>query len=949
MPLIRRMLLAAGFLLCGLAGIFPARAGSPFFVESWDNEKGLPECAVLSVLQSRDGYLWLATLKGLARFDGNQFTIFNAHNTPGLNSDRIVYLFEDSRRTLWVATEAPGLIAIADGRVTSFDIGNGGAAGRVICAFEDDSSNVWFYTFDRRFFLYQNGKLDLHPNVFPAQLVYRAQKLLFPGRDGGFWQIRSGQIQKWRDNKLVKDFGAYPWGNTPVTSACEDKNGNLIVGTWGGGIFWYDAKGKYERVAKNEGLSSAYVLSLCLDREGNLWAGTDGGGLNRIKRKIFDTPEIHPWAALSLSADTNGGLWTAFNALGLSYQFTNSTQDFGIGVGSNAWSVLVDSQQQVWAGTSTEGLFQFQNYYFRPADGAAALGPWIYALFQDRAGHLWAGTQNGLARRDGANWKLFTTREGLSDNTVRAIAADADGNLWVGTESGGLNFFKAGKFTAFPQTENGPPGNDISCLFVDRENVLWVGTSGHGLARFRDGQWTAYSSDNGLASDSISYILEDDQGALWIGSNLGLMRILKKDFTGVTAKIPCRTYGRADGLPTSECSIGAQPAAIRTPDGQLWFPTVAGVASIHPAELQPNREPPLVMIESVLVDGRPQKTNLLTSAWSQAITIPPGGEELEIHYTGLNFSAPELVRFKCWLEGHEARPAEVGGERIARYPKLPPGNYRFHVTACNEDGIWNKSGGVLDITVQPYFWQTAGFRAAAVIFLLLIVIASVRFISTQKLKRQLQRHQQKETLEHERARIARDLHDQLGANLTQVALLGEMTEADKNLPEEIESHARQICSTARETTRSLDEIVWAVNPSNDTLEGLVNYACKYAQDYFALAGLRYRVDMPAQLPATIIPPEVRHNVFLAFKEAVHNTVKHAQASEARVRLQLSPEQFTLSVEDDGRGLGDLSQKNLRNGLKNMRKRMADIRGEFEIAPGADGGTVVRLKVPVNNN
>ncbi len=210
-------------------------------------------------------------------------------------------------------------------------------------------------------------------------------------------------------------------------------------------------------------------------------------------------------------------------------------------------------------------------------------------------------------------------------------------------------------------------------------------------------------------------------------------------------------------------------------------------------------------------------------------------------------------------------------------------------------------------------------------------------------------HEQHE-LEHERARIARDLHDQLGANLTQVALLGEMAEADKNLPDEIELHAQQISHTARETTRALDEIVWAVNPSNDTLEGLANYACKYAQEYLALAGLRYRAEVPAHLPATEIPPEVRHNVFLAFKESVNNVVKHAHASEAWIRLRLSPEKFILEIEDNGRGLGGMDPKaaQMRNGLRNMRKRMEDIGGEFSIAPGANGGTLVRLTIPLQN-
>jgi len=278
---------------------------------------------------------------------------------------------------------------------------------------------------------------------------------------------------------------------------------------------------------------------------------------------------------------------------------------------------------------------------------------------------------------------------------------------------------------------------------------------------------------------------------------------------------------------------------------------------------------------------------------------------------------------------------------------LPPGHYRFHVEASNEDGVWSSpDAAVLDITVQPQFWQTSWFRGAAIVFILAIVAAIVRYVSTQKLHRQVQSLRQREALEQERARIARDLHDQLGANLTQVALLGEMAEADKNAPAEVESHAQQISQTARETTRSLDEIVWAVNPANDTLEGLASYAGKYAQEYFALAGLRCRADLPPQLPAVPIPPEVRHNVFLAFKEAVHNVVKHAQATEARIRLHLEPGKFTLEIEDNGRGLSGVDEKQNRNGLRNMKKRMEDIHGEFSISSGANGEATVRLTVPI---
>jgi ligand-binding sensor domain-containing protein/signal transduction histidine kinase len=938
MPKKSRALQFAGLPLCLLAFALSAitdlaaEPSPPFIVDSWTAEngpgKGPPDNEIISVVQTHDGYLWLGTLHGLVRFDGIHFTSFNENNTPGLTSHRIVYLFEDKQTNLWVGTESAGLSVIKNGAITNFAGETTGAGRKVMNAEEDASGDIWFYT-SEGLLQYHDGGMSFHPGV---------------------WRVYMGLLQKWELKK--NNFGPFSWGNSIVTTAVEDRSGNLFVGTLGMGVFWYGADGTFKRIGTEQGLSSDYILSLCLDSEGNVWVGTDGGGLDRIKRKAFDTPVgLHPWAAQSLSEDASGGMWVAFGALGMSCWTSNSAQYFYPGQHQDAWETLVDRQQRIWVGTADDGLFLFETNHFVPAPGAEIPGPKIFALFESRNGQLWVGTQKGLGNFDGQKWKVFTTRDGLSENSVRAIAEDDGGNLWIGTESRGLNFFKDGKFTSYHADGNGLPGDDISCLYAEKGGVLWVGTGGHGLARFENGRWARYASTNGLASDSISYIIEDGTGYLWIGSNVGLMRVAKKslnDFAaGTTNVISCRTYGKADGLPTRECSAGSQPAVCRTPDGKLWFPTIKGLASVNPVDLKLHLDPPLVMIESILVDGREQKTNRLDSAWPPSIIIPPGGEELEIHYTALNFSAPELVRFKCWLEGHETAPTDVGDERIARYPKLPPGHYRFHVEACNEDNVWSSpDAAVLAISVQPQFWQTGWFRVAGIVLILGIVAAIVRYISTQKLKRQLQSLQQRETLEKERARIARDLHDQLGANLTQVALLGEMAEADKDSPAEIESHAQQISQTARETTRSLDEIVWAVNPANDTLDGLVNYAGKYAQEYLALAGLRCRADLPAQLPVIPIPPEVRHNVFLAFKEAVHNVVKHAQASEVWIRLRLQPGNFTLGIEDNGRGMGSQPAPQNRNGLRNMKKRMDDIRGEFSISGGANGGTIVRLTVPV---
>lgn len=997
----------AALTLCVMVSLLlkPARAAetadTPFTVDSWGTDEGLPQSSVISMIQTKDGYLWLGTLNGLVRFDGTRFTVFDQNSTPGLNSDRIVFLFEDSHTNLWVGTDAGGVALIKNGQVQNFTVGGSGHGGRITSACEDSSGSVWFYTADAHLGRYQNGKIEiLHFNFNPQavcrQVIAEKSGVLWVGEDwgmfsfqpgnfhppampidqsiraeskldhilasarGGTWRFINGHIQKWGATTLEKDLGPYPWTNVNVfvTSAVEDKDGNLIIGALNAGVFWYDANGGYQHISTAEGLSHSGVLSVYLDRSENLWVGTDGGGLNRLKKKIFHAAQgVRSEVVQSIAEDAAGGLWVAFNGHGLSYWLTNSVTDFDLGVNHNPWTVLVDHQQQVWVGTRDEGLFIFETNYFKPVPMPGILRGQIFALLEDRGGRLWAGTQNGLGRWDGKNWKIFTRRDGLSENAVRAIAEDAAGNLWAGTESQGLNRFQAEKFVPPPKDENTPPAMDISSLCADRDGSLWVGTFGHGLAKWRNGQWTHYYKRDGLASSSISFVSDDGAGDLWVGSNLGLMRINKKSLNDFAAKttdfISCRTYGKADGLPTRECSTGSQPAVCATSDGRLWFPTTKGLASVNPAGLKPNTQPPLVLIESVRVEGVEQRTNLLNSAWQQAITIPPGFERLEIHYTGLNFSAPNAVRFRYRLEpeGRSTAWTDADDARVAYYnpSQLSPGRYHFHVVAANEDGVSSEAGGTLEVVVQPQFWETGWFLAAAIAVFLGVVVGVVRFISTQKLRREVQLLKQQEALEKERSRIARDLHDHLGANLTQVALLGELAEADRNSPEEVASHAQQISQTARETTHSLDEIVWAVNPANDTLEGLFNYACKYVQEYAGLAGLRYRVAAPVKLPAAAIPPEVRHNVFLTFKEAVNNVVKHAQASEVWVRLHLQPEGFILEIDDNGRGMEnfDAVAAQSRNGLKNMRKRMADIHGEFSISPGTSGGTRVRLTVPLS--
>jgi ligand-binding sensor domain-containing protein/signal transduction histidine kinase len=971
-----------------------------YSVDAWGTGQGLlPQSSVLAMVQTRDGYLWLGTLNGLVRFDGLHFKVFDESNTPKLDSVRIVRLFEDSHSNLWVGTETAGAALIQNGHIHHLNIGRGRPAGHLVSICEDSVGAVWLLTEDAQLARYANDSIDVWNlglgrgrsviaekggmiwiatenqilgvdsaavrSKAPLPLVQgpegRQVDFLLASQSGGYWRLADGGISKCSGTNVIRNFARYPWTSSQrdmVKAACEDKDGNLIVGTGGPsgeGVFWFDDQGHAARISTTNRLSNNSVLSLDADADGNLWVGLDGGGLNRVKRQEFRLlDDTYGKIAQSLCPDDQGGLWVSSKFDDFSYWkdgiWTSVKAFFGSLSRFNPTAILVDREQRVWAATRPAvgaPLFQWENGAFRPVFPTTNSA--ISGLFEDHAGTLWAATSGGLGQWNGSDWRVFTTNDGLSANIVHAIAEDHAGNLWIGTEGGGLNKFREGHFTSF-RKENGFPSDNISAMWVDAADVLWIGTLGNGLIRFSNGNWTHYTTQNGLIGNSLDYLIEDDAGFLWVGSNAGLMRARKKDLDDFAASptnfIAWRGYDKRDGLPATECTFGSQPAACRTPDGNLWFPTVLGVVSVNPAKIHSNTNPPPVVIESVLVAQEESNTNGPHAAAPSEITIAPGTEDFEIHYTSLNLGGADRARFHYRLVGRETRWHEAGSQRFARYPTLSPGDYQFQVQACNEDGLWNETGASLSVIVLPWFWQTAWFRATMIVAILAIVSATVYFFATERLQRQLAGMRQQQALEKERARIARDIHDQVGASLTQLALLGEMVESDKDSPEEAETHARQISQTARETTHALDEIVWTVNPSNDTLEGLVNYICKNAQDYLAVAGLRYRLDVPAQLPAAAISPETRHNVFLASKEAVTNIVKHARASEAWIHMRLEPGSFTLEIEDNGRGLEGQKEKPTRNGMRNMRKRMDDIGGEFFIGPSAHGGALVRLTVPL---
>jgi len=995
-----RIILAVVWLLGGGDFSLLVSASPNYFVRSWQAEEGLPQNKVTAVVQTHDGYLWVGTYSGLARFDGVHFTVFDDNNTPEMHSSRVTSLFEASDGTLWIGDESGQVTQYLNGRFKALEFHPAWNGGKIYDIGADESGDIWLLneggqlarlrdglvltpeagtaaklvdmarSANGRILVARDGRVSAleHGRLHPLQFNEAATNTYVLGigasRDGGLSVAGDERVRKWKDGKWVGDLGNTPWGGSPVTRWIETKKGVLVVGTADRGLYliFPGQTGKPLHFDHTSGFPSDWVISLCEDREGNLWVGTGGGGLVILRPNNIET--VSPpdqWqgrSVLSVCPGQDGALWIGTEGAGL-YRFQNdSWNNYGAGQGirnSYVWSLAEDAHGRLWAGTWGGGLFVQNGDRFEFAPGMANITMPMPALLSARDGGLWIGTAVGLLRyqADQTNW--FTESQGQALRDVRAVVEDNQGAVWFGMAGGGLACLKDNLINRF-QTADGLSSDFIECLHFDKDGALWIGTFGGGLDRIKNGRFSVINRKQGLPNSVIGDIEEDGRGFFWMSSHNGIIRVSEAELNrcadGKTNEVHCQTYGINDGMPTIECSEGLQPAGCKTADGRLWFPTSKGLVAVNPLDVETNSLPPPVEIEVMQVDDQP-----VTNETARApIKVSPGRHRFEFQYTGLSFVDPEKVQFKCRLNGFETEWENAGTKRTANYNYIPPGNYFFQVIACNNDGVWNETGASIPFSVLPYFWQTLWFRISAWTLVIAASGGLVWFDTRRRMRRKLERLEWQRAVEHERARIAQDIHDDLGAHLTRISMLSESARGELDHPERAAAGLDQIYDTARELTRAMDEVVWAVNPRHDTLEGLASYLEKFAQDLLAAAGIRCRLDMPIEFPGWRLTADVRHNLFLAFKEALHNVVKHSAASETYIRLAAGRTSFELIVEDNGRGFTPgTSKKNppevaarlsSGNGLENMTRRLAEIHGRCDIQSAPGQGTKVIFTVPL---
>ncbi len=963
---------------------------SDYFTRLWQmGDNGLPENNVTAVVQTRDGFLWLGTRSGLARFDGENFKVFNSSTTPEMHSSYVTCLFEAEDGVLWIGH--------GNGDVTSYEAGKFRAVpvqarwhgGKLFAFCSDTVGNLWLLNQDGELARLKDGLVLSHeadkpvhllsvtknPNggfwiqrdsdvsflddgqlqpVFPKSPTNNYVQGICAARDGGLWVMMERHIKKWRNGKWVEDFSPAPWDWAPSPTIIETKSGCLAVATSDHGLFMVSPNHEWFRFCRTNGFSSDWVNSLCEDREGSLWVGTGNGGLAMLRAvsvKTVTPPD--KWqgrAVMSVDAGRDGALWAGTEGAGLYRLARGAWTVFYDGSGlwhHYVWSVAPGAPGGVWAGTWGGGIYAEQKGKFSNPPGMSNF--FVAALAHARAGGMFVGTSDGLLRVDGGKIQWLGSKAELFSPDVRSVCEGADGTVWFGMSGGGLGRWRDGKLSQFRHSD-GLSSDFVQCLHLESDGTLWIGTFGGGLDRFKNGHFTAFTKSQGLADDAICDIEDDGLGYFWVSSQGGIMRISKDELAacadGDKHKLRCLTFGLSEGLPSLECSGGFQPAGCRTADGNIWFPTAKGLVSVDPHNIKANPRPPPVVIEEVRVDDQPV-TNT---------EIPPGHHRLEFDYAGLSYMAPERVRFRYRLDGLDHEWVDAAGKRLANYSYIPPGRYVFRVTACNNDGVWNESGAALAFSVLPFFWQTWWFLVLTIVVATAAVGGSVLIGTRRRMRLKLDRLEREQTIERERTRIARDIHDDLGASLTRITMLSQSARGELNHSQEAAGQVDKIYGIARELTRAMDEIVWAVNPTHDSLDSLVIYLGKYAQDYLRSAGIRSRLDMPQELPSWPVTAEVRHNLFLAFKEALNNVVKHSGASEVRVVLTLGTNAFVLTVQDNGCGFSpelvppgvcsDPDRVEGGHGLCNMKVRLAEIGGGFEIKSAPQFGTTVTFSMPV---
>jgi signal transduction histidine kinase/ligand-binding sensor domain-containing protein len=961
-----------------------------YSADFWTTDEGLPQNQVRSILQTRDGYIWLTTNDGLVRFDGVRFRVFGKGNTTGVESNRFNSLHEDADGGLWAGTEDGGLTRYTSGRFQSFTTAQGLPNNIVRGVWDDEASGLLVGTV---------GGLARWRRDDPQHLVSLRLEGAPPvtagsfSNTGSFWVSVPGQVLRFtattretfippsearadfaaiavhedagnvwagaRDGRLFR-FDQHSWiiygekeglPGRRITTIYKDRSGRLWVGTLGSGLYMFEGD-RFVAYLAADGTDSEAVECVYEDREGTIWLGTRNRGLARLRVKPVTTygkrDQLSSDNVYTVHEDSAGRVWIGTWPGGLNMIVKGVVTDYTRKLGRRLTYVTAlheDRQGRLWVG-NLHGVGWLKDDRFTDmSDQLGVSGSAVQVIQEDRAGMLWIGTNRGLVRFDGAQLTRYTTRDGLPGENIKDILQSATGALWIASYGGLARLNDDGKsFVAVTERE-GLSSNHVRTLYEDADGKLWVGTYDGGLNVLRDGHVLArLTTAEGLFSDGIFRILEDSAKNFWMSTNRGIFRIARSELdqfaAGQITRVTSVAYGRADGMASAECNGGHQPAGWRTRDGKLWFPTQAGVAVIDPQSITLNSLAPAVVIEGALLDR-------VSSSLTPELRVTPDRENVEISYTGLSFVKPEQVRFRYRLEGVDSDWVEAGTRRVAYYSHLPPGSYSFKVTAANSDGVWNTQGASMQVVVVPPFYRTWWFLTLCVVS---IVSAAVVFYERRVARLRNERETQAafsrqliDSQETERKRIAAELHDSIGQSLTIIKNRAALSLSRKSDHEGAVEQLGEISEAASYAIEEVREIAHDLRPIQLDQLGLTKGIESMLEKASDPDTLRIAYDLDPL--DGVLDKEQEINLYRIVQEAIANIIKHADASEASVALKRRDHSVEVVVSDNGKGFSASGGERRRGfGLLGITERARMLGGQSVVNSAPGRGTTVSVKI-----
>jgi signal transduction histidine kinase/ligand-binding sensor domain-containing protein len=944
------------------------------------------------VLEDTSGDLWFATYgKGLKKLEQKTGSIAQY----SLSNDTLYYICEDPDeygRILWIGT-ARGVdrFVKADGTFTHFEHGSRNHVN-TICV--DRSGILWIGTNEGLFTFHRDNQTFSHLALDKdVSVKHQRNEVVYIYEDEGNCLWVSNGYELFRLDRATETFTEYQMGDpnarmawNRARSIMEDRRGGLWVGTAGRGV------GRYDRVKDNftffdndptdpHSLDDNVVTTICEDLSGTLWFGTAGGGVNKLDkaRKAFthythdhaDLKSLSDNVVFDLCEDRSGALWVATEG-GLN-KFNRDTETFrrynhdpanphGLSC-DVVRCVLEDSRGMIWIGTSGGGLDKldpfmsgkagdgkdkFVHYNHDPSDSNSISSNSILSLFEDHSGTIWIGTSDGgLNEFDGNSGIFFRYKHdpddpnSLGSNWVNAIYEDKSGTLWVGIGGGGLNKFEraTGKFTRYRRDDKNPQSlsyGSVHSIHEDSKGTLWVGTAA-GLNRFDrlSESFTHFTVRDGIASDFIGGILEDKSGCLWLKTGKGVSKFNPR--TGAF-----KNYDGRDGADIKP-TWGA--ASCMTGNGEMYFGGINGFVRFYPDSIKDNPYVPPIVITAFKVFDKPVPLDTSISE-KKTIELSYRDNVFSFDFVALNYTGPEKNQYAYMLEGFDKDWVYCGTRRHASYTNLDGGTYTFKVKGSNNDGVWNETGTSIAVIITPPFWRTWLFMIIFFLVMAVLIGGTVRYAATTKMNRKLRALEQQQALERERLRISQDMHDEVGANLTEIAILSERVRRDLHKPREAEANVQKIAERTREIIDNIGEIIWAINPKNDMLDNLAGYLREFASEYFGMTSIECRFDFPDQTLSHPLSAEVRRNIFLTMKEAINNVVRHSGATSVELHCRVSDHEVEFSIQDNGRGFTIEEPSGRDNGLLNMKRRIEDIKGNLQIESHLGQGTMIRLTVPL---